>query len=93
MASRTPWAFWVEHHMCRRPSGAHAAADDRPSSGQAARRWLTNRSPTTTSQPAKKSWSRSSPPKVTAMLVPTSGYRSTPSSTASSTSTTTGSGS
>ena len=73
---RTPWGACVEAWNSSRPSAATRAAEDRPSSGQGAIRWLTIRWRTTTSQPSKR---LSSAPKSrrSATLVPSSGNRRT----------------
>jgi hypothetical protein len=76
VAARPKWSrcgTWVESHAVIRPSGPTSAAAERTSSGQAARRWLTSVSRTTTSQPSKSLGSWSERPARPATLVPISG--------------------
>ncbi len=83
-------------HCTRRPPSVQATAAERTSIGQAARRWLTRRCETTTSQPSNRSSVAAGIPIIVESMhvfVPASGKRTTSSRSASSTATTTGSGS
>ena len=78
------------------PSAVQAAAAERTSSGHGASRWLTSRSDTTTSHPAKSSGSSGGAPMNVASphtLVPISGNRRTSLSSATNGSTIAGRGS
>ncbi len=90
-ASRASCAFWVLAHSVSRPSAQRAAAA-RPSSGSGASRWLGNVRRTTTSQPSNAPGGAGSPPeRITLESVPSNS--SVPPASASSKSTTAGSGS
>ena len=93
-SSRAVCAACVEHQSVTRPSAPHSAAAARVSSGAAARRWLTISRVTTTSQPSKRSASKSvSWSNPLDVLVPAAGKSSTSSVAAALRLMTTGSGS
>ena len=92
MIARVVCAFWLlDHTVTRSPS--HAAAAERTSIGTGATRWLRKVRSMTTSHASNGASSNSSGPFGATMLVPASGKSRTSSLTASSTSTTAGSGS